>query len=273
MNKIVKLVLIFVAILGSVVAVLLVNGGGGEGIPEFTDSRLTDLQTAIENGWKERTDWDKDFYVNNHKKIQVLKADFSVTTLQNFNSSQAVTIAHKKIFEHWSSVSCKKSNVDMYINAINTICTYDNRAKNIPQVNEVYAVYNVYKDALALATSPFLPKSGFNGTTWKSYDSYMESQKNAIRTVMSKPYYRNISHIAVIKNGLNAANGKMAAARIKYYEKLANEIIAYYDRKPRTVDNLSALRSVRNQFIAEYPNNSSVINFVYRFSDEIESGY
>lgn len=275
MNKTVKLALIFVAILGSVVAILLFSGREiGPPLPTIKDARLTELQAKIEDGWKERTDWDKDFFVKNCNEIKVLKADFSVTTLQNFNSSQAVAIVRKKIFEHWSSASCKKSNVDAYINALNTICTYDSSAKNIPQVNEVFAVYQIYKEALALATSNFSLKSEFNGSTWKSYDSYMTSQKNAVSNVLSKPYYRSaLSNITVIKHGLNTANSRMTTARTKYYEKLANEIIAYYDKRPRTEENLYALRTVRDKFLAEYPNNTSVRNFASTFNNEIDYGY
>jgi hypothetical protein len=181
-----------------------------------------------------------------------------------------VAIVHKKIFEHWSTAQCNKNNVDVYRNAVNVICNTDKDAKNNPTVNEIINVYNLYIKALGLATSNFVPKSGFNGSTWKSYDSYMREQKQAINSILGDTRYRSsLANITAIRNGLNGAEGRMASGKTKYYENLANEIIAYYDKQERTEENLQALRSVRNNFLNEYSNNTSVNNFTSRFNQEI----
>jgi hypothetical protein len=270
--KIVKLALIFVAIIGVIVGIFFIDDGGNiDPIDPIIDPRLKELNAEIENGWKERTDWDEEFFIKEHKKIDVLSRDFSVTTLRNYHTSQAVAIVHKKIFEHWSSAQCRKNNVDVYRNALTTICKTDNDANNNPMTGEIVSVYNVYSNALVLATSNFVPKSGFNGSTWKSYDSYKRDQRDAINRVLNNSHYRSsLANITAIRNGLNGAEGRMASGRTKYYENLANEIITYYTAKERTEANLQALRTVRNKFLEEYPNNSSVNSFTSRFNQEID---
>ena len=272
--KSVKLALIFIAILGGIVGIFLINNRevDVDRTKRFGDPRLEELRTSIENGWKERTDWDQDFFIDNHKMINVNSRNFSVTTLRNFHTGQAVDIVHKKIFEHWSTAQCNKNNVDVYRNAITVICNTDKDAKSNPMVTEVINVYNVYTKALGLANSNFVPKSGFNGSTWKSYDSYKSEQKQAISSVLQNQHYRSsLANITSIRNGLNSAESRMSTGRTKYYENLANEIIAYYNKRERTNENLDKLFEINNTYRSQYTQSQSLQNFIQNFAGSVYS--
>ena len=273
--KTVKLALIFIAILGGIVGIFLLKNiiTPPPPVKTISDPRLKELTATIENGWKERTDWDKDFFINNHKMIDVNSRNFSVTTLRNFHTSQAVAIVHKKIFEHWSTAQCNKNNVDLYRNAINVICDTDKDAKNNPMVSEVITVYGVYTKALGLANSNFVPKSGFNGSTWKSYDSYKSEQKQAISSVLQSSHYRSsLANITSIRSGLNSAESRMTTGRTKYYDNLANEIIAYYKNKERSNENLTKLFEINNTYRSQYTQSQSLQNFISNFANDVYSG-
>ncbi|MBO7265327.1 MAG: hypothetical protein J6U91_03760 [Alistipes sp.] len=271
--KIVKLALIFIAIVGVIVGIFFIDidiDGITRPIGQITDIRLKELRAEIENGWKERTDWDKEFFVDYHKEIDVISRDFSVTTLRNFHTSQAVAIVHKKIFEHWSTAQCNKNNVDVYRNAVNIICNEDNDAKNNPTVNEIINVYNLYIKALGLATSNFVPKSGFNGSTWKSYDSYMREQKQAINSILGDTRYRSsLANITAIRNGLNGAEGRMASGKTKYYDNLVNEITTYYSGLERTNENLNKLFGINSTYCSEYRQSQKLQGFITNFANEV----
>lgn len=269
--KIVKLLGIFAVILGAVVAILCwpddVTGGPDIG----RNNSLKVLNDEVESKWKEQTDWNAEFYNTYFNKIKMMGNKYNVTTLRNYHTSQAITIIHKKIFEQWSLPGCNSNIVKHYKNALNVVCNTDKDGTNHPLAQEISAVYGVYSSALTLATSNFVPASGFNGSTWKNFSSYANDQKQAVRNMLSNNTYRTyLGNITAIRNGLNGAANRIDQARAPYYNKLANEIISYYTNVPRTDANLQKLRDVRNRYGNEFSGNYSVDEFASRFNREVQ---
>lgn len=270
--KIVKLLGIFAVILGAVVAILNwphIDDTGGPYIDH--NNPLKVLNDEVESKWKEQTDWNAEFYNTYFNKIKMMGNKYNVNTLRDYHTSQAITIIHKKIFEQWSNPGCNNNVVKQYINALDVVCNSDKKGKNHSLAQEISAVYNVYSKALTLATSNFVPASGFNGSTWKNFSSHANDQKEAVRRMLSnRTYTTYLGNINYISRRLNDAANRIDQARAPYYNKLANEIISYYTNVPRTDANLQKLRDVRNRYGNEFSGNDSVDEFASRFNREVQ---
>lgn len=274
--KILKLIIVFVVILGGVVLAAYIAGGGiGIGISIGEQSDFDVLKNKISKNWTEKGDWDKDVFDKNMQLINQSKNDLdgSAKTLYDQNYNEAVKIVYDKIIAQWASASCSKTVVDKYYGAITTIGSneqYKERVASDANIAKIRKIYNVYKNALALSTKPIGSSPGFNGSSWNSYTSYSNSIKSQRNSILNDATYKTyLKNISSIKSGLNSIDNKLASGRTAFYNKLAAEIKAYYESKERSYPNLNSLRSVRDKFKNE--SGLSVLDsYVERFANEIE---
>lgn len=274
--KTLKLILIFAIILGGVVgAFLLIGGSTGVTIETDGYDPYQTYRTQFENEWDEKGDWSESLFLAHCDLLRQLSLEYNVEPLKDLNTRLAVEIVYDKIFQEWSSASCKKTTVEYYIKALGKIQEEDENAKSNPNVRKIYSVNATYKKAYTLAHKHIGITPEFDGTSWSSFSSYsnsVSSERNSIQNdVNYKQYLANIKNI---KNGLDAIPSKLDKARSRFYNDLANAIVSHYrhiEQSARTRSQLNALRDARNKFNNEAPFSSNDLNnFCNTFADDVE---
>lgn len=278
--KALKLVIIFVVVLGGIVgAFLLLSGNNkGAGIVPPEDNPYETYRVQIENEWNQLEDWNEQVYKKNCDLVKQLSADRSgfqySQPLMDLNTRKAVEIVREKIFAEWNSSSCRKKMVEKYINAVSVIENMDSNAASNPNVKQMKSVNATYIKAYSLANRHIGLKPSFDGQSWNSYESYsnsISSQRNAI--LADSNYKEYLSNIADVKSGLSSIPYKLAYEKHRFSNSLAHLIVDYYDdiiSEERTRSQLNQLRSTRNRFDSDFPSNSELNSFIKKFADDVE---
>lgn len=274
--KIVKLLLVFVLILGGVVgAFYLIGGGTTSGLEEPSDDTYQTYRKQFENDWKNKGDWSDSLFSAHCDIVRMLSVEYNVAPLKDLNTTTAVEIVYDKIFKEWKSVSCRKTVVENYIKALDKIQNEDENAKSNPNVQKIISVNNTYKKALALAHKRIGLSPGFDGSSWRSFSSYSNSILSEKESMQDNENYKQyLANINDIKNGLNAIPSKLNNAKSRFYNELANEIVNHYrsiEQSSRTRSQLNEMRDARNKFNNEAPSSNSYLNnFCNTFADDVD---
>lgn len=274
--KILKLILVFVIVLGGVVgAFWLIGGSTSSGLDAPSDDTYQTYRTQFENDWKDKGDWSDSLFSAHCDMVRQLSLEYNVAPLKDLNTTTAVEVVFDKIFQEWSSASCKKATIEYYIKALDKIQSEDENAKSNPNVQKINSVNETYKKAYALAHKGVGLTPGFDGTSWRSFSIYrnsMISEKNSMQN--NATYKQYLANIKDIKDGLNAIPSKLDNARSRFYNDLANAIVSYYrniEQSTRTRSQLNELRDARNKFNNEAPSsNNNLNNFCNTFADDVD---
>lgn len=274
--KILKLILVFVIVLGGVVGVFwLIGGNTSSGLDDPSDNTYQTYRTQFENDWKDKGDWSDSLFGAHCDMVRQLSLEYNVAPLKDLNTTTAVEVVFDKIFQEWSSASCKKVTVEYYIKALGKIQAEDENAKSNPNVQKINSVNETYKKAYALAHKGVGLTPGFDGTSWRSfsnYSNYMLSEKNSMQNDTN--YKQYLANIKDIKDGLNAIPSKLDNARSCFYNDLASAIVSHYrniEQSLRTRSQLNELRNARNKFNNEAPSSNKYLNnFCSTFADDVD---
>lgn len=274
--KIVKLLLVFVVILGAVVgAFYLIGGGTTSGLEEPSDDTYQTYRKQFENDWKNKGDWSDSLFSAHCDMVRMLSKDYNVAPLKDLNTTTAVEVVYDKIFKEWESILCRKVVVDNYIKALGKIQAEDENAKSNPNVQKIISVNDTYKKAIALAHKSIGLSPGFDGSSWRSFSGYSNSMLSEKSSMQDNANYKQyLANIKDIKDGLNSIPFKLDNARSRFYSDLANEIVNHYrsvEQSARTRSQLNELRDARNKFNNEAPSSNSYLNkFCNTFADDVD---
>ena len=150
--KALKIIIAFVLILAGVFSAFYFSTRVGEGsIAPPQDERFEDTRKQIQNEWEQRGDWDDTLYTKNLDLVTQLGVEFNTVPLKELNTSLAVEIVYKKIFDEWKSPTCQRAVVNKYYNAVSFIKSKDSDANTDNNVKLITQVYSVYNQAYNLA--------------------------------------------------------------------------------------------------------------------------
>lgn len=261
--KIIKLIGIFIIVAGVIVGILFLSGigGGNKPLPQMDSEILADYKQDFKKNWDDIQDWDYKTFKRHCDDIRTLKSKYDVSELDDYNLNEALEIVNKKIFDLWSSSGCKKSEVDKYITAVDTIVRYDSRMAENTGIKKIRRVNSSYETARSLALKSFVLSPKFNGSTWQNFNTYADEQKAMKQNILDNSDYKEyLSNISEIKNGLNSLDSKLGTARSNFYSNLEGLIYDYFNKiksEYRTRSQLDNLKKVTTRFNSENSSNST----------------
>lgn len=273
--KLIKLLLIFSLILGGIVAAFyFATRPEPITIIELPETSLQEYRKKFEADWRTTSDWNEETFKSHCDLINQLRAqNYDVVSLNDMNTSTAVEVVYKHIFNEWKNPSCKKQTIDNYMKAIAVIEKSENNASFNPNVKLIKEVNNVYVRAFELAHRKIGLTPKFDGHSWNSYSNYassIESQKNSI---LNNSYYKKyLSNISEISNGLQGISSRLSSGRTTFYKSLAEKIRTYYGKKKKSERTMSDLKSLRNaieKYINEYGKNSTLSSFARSYANDV----
>lgn len=268
--KYLKLALVFIGVLGGIVIGLnfdsikniIIQGPDPDSNP--IPSSIEKLQKEIDEGWKQRNDWDEEFFIIKCNDINSYEKYYPthIRPLFDANTRLAVERVDNNIFAQWRLSSCNHNIILKYITAIGIICKYDNTAKNNSRIQSINNVNETYKAALVLAGKDFKKISILNnGVTWTSYNDYVNRIKNNVTNMLNNANYRNyLSNITAISQGLNSYRNRMHS-RASYYTQLESEIVNYYKRIAPSSRNEALYEQLRMVYFDKFNNESGINSF------------
>lgn len=275
MNKIFKLILTFVIILGAIVGGFFLFIKILEPLPPVNPDTYEMYRKQFIEDWKQKGDWDEQLFMSHCDLVNQLSTDHNVVPLKDMNTSTAVEVVHDKIFAEWASATCKKKTIDKYVKAISIIRKQDSNAKSNPLVTQIDDVYKVYKSAYDQAYHCISLEPEFNGSSWKSYDDYSHRVRAKRDNILNDETYKKyLSNITDIKKNLNNIPDRLSSARTKFYNFLATEIVDYYNAIPdstRTIEQLTTLRASRNNYEDEYTTSSVINECARQFNVDVQN--
>ena len=218
------------------------------------------LQEDLQNGWNARDDWDEAFFIEMHKKIELIGVNHPVATQRNFNAEQAITKIHNKIFQEWSKSDCQHQVITNYIKATSVVKKYDKNTKSNYRLDYINKVYVEYNKARKLAMDKFVLNPNYNHSafTWKKYSDYRHTKEIEIQQMRNNYLYINhLCNISLLRLGLSEqkVNERFAAGRKAFDKSLSKAIKSGFENDASTWGytwgGYNNLRSVSNKYYGE----------------------
>lgn len=277
--KVVKIVIVFVAILGVVgLTFFLRSNNNGIDIEEPSSELFETYRTQIENAWAQSEDWNAEIFNRHCDLIAQLSCNGTLQTelLADKNMLMAIEIVYKNIFKEWRSTSCRRKVIDSYMEAVAIIEGACGKASGDPNIKQIKAVDKSYRAALGLAYESIGKQPQFDGLTWKAYSTYSNNMDSRLKAVYGDANYQTyLSNITDIKNRLNAIPDKLEQGRKRFYSELARDIVEFYQYIPsseRTSNHLKCLDGLRDRYEREYSlSNSDLKKFISQFQLDVRT--
>lgn len=272
--KAIKILLVFVLILGGVLgAFYLINNDSVVELSSMDDNGLETYRKLFQQDWENVGDWSEEIFSKHCDLVNQLSKDYETTSLRDMNTSTAVEVVYIKIFERWKASNCKKKDIDKYINAISIIEKADYNATSNPNVTIIRDVYKTYKQAYNLAYRKIGLSVEFDGSTWNSYSNYASSINKELESIKKKTNYTTyLSNISEIKSNLESIPSRLSSGRARFYDSLADKIIASFSEitsTDRTRDDLNKLRNIISKYQEEHRANSKLDDFAKTFANNV----
>lgn len=277
--KAIKLIFIFLLILGGIVAAFYF-ATRTETVPkiDLSGASLEQYRQKFEDDWTAAGDWNEQTFKSHCDLIRQLGAqNYDVAALNDLNTSTAVEVVYEHIIKEWNSASCQKQTIDDYVKALATIEQAEAGASANPNVTLIRRVDAVYQKAYKFALKGIGLTPTFDGTNWNSYSNYADRINNEREDIENNADYKKyLSNISEISNGIQAIPAKLSNGRDRFYEGLANKIMDFYgySRFPaekRTEEDEKRVRNSINNYNEEYGSDSRLENFKRRFSEDVKA--
>lgn len=277
--KAIKLILLFIAVLGCIVGFFFLSGGSGEGGIEVADAdQIQKYRNECKKAWQRNQDWNEETFLKYHD----LASQSKNTQLKDLNTSKAITITKNKIFAQWHSSDCHHDSIQKYLDAIKTIKSKDSNAKNNVSVKEIEKVDSVYQVAYTFVNDdkqykiyPSLTGSNYD-FEWTKFSDHSKVKKinQQKKDIIENPdYTEHLSNIDEINSGLNDVPNKLKNSEETYYNKLAEKIINKFKSIPsaeRTLEQSKKLGDLQYKFDEEFiTENEKLDKFVEEFEKDV----
>lgn len=280
--KAIKLILLFIAVLGCIVGFFFLSGGSGEGGIEVADAdQIQKYRKECKKAWQRNQDWNEETFLKYHD----LASQSKNTQLKDLNTSKAITITKNKIFAQWHSSDCHHDSIQKYLDAIKTIKSKDSNAKNNVSVKEIEKVDSVYQVAYTFVNDdkqykiyPSLTGSNYD-FEWTKFSDHSKVKKinQQKKDITDNPdYTEHLSNIDEIKTGLDDIPNKLEKSKEKYYNKLAEKLVKEFQKIPKEeririqLNNLGdAQTTIQNENNGTAPETLS--KFYTEFDQDVEN--
>lgn len=270
MNKYIKLIFIFIAIVAVIVGALYAVEYFSEGFSSETESqrnRYAMLSSKTESDWYSKANWDNALYDSQLKTIDDAYRLGEVSARQKESLKELVNTSvlfrMKEIMEAEMKRPESRANVvDVATKGLKVIQDYTTKKGEKPfkddsRLTGLLKMSEAYKSIMQFANSSFMRTVSVNTSsyTWDSYLPIEEQLKRAKENHQKSPYYNNyFSKITVVKRKMDGFDKELADARLSYYTSVDNQLCSCFKDDVKSLFNkidqeLRQSRSILNQLI------------------------
>lgn len=238
--KLLKQILIFLVFTGAIYGIFTLVTKQKEVVntAALSSGNHEQLIKEIDRDWNSLSDWDEETY-NRHNTMvaQSLNAgiinELDSKTLHDRINKAAYQKSVSAMNREFDRKDCDDAKLALNYGGLQTVLMNERGLANNSQIVEVSKVYSLYQRIMAfnnksLALSPRYDSANDTWSSWTGHQDRIYKQKNEF---ISDPIFQNrLKGITAICR-IYDTDSRLQEARSKFYDRLGDEICAYFDSR------------------------------------------
>ncbi|MBR1594848.1 MAG: hypothetical protein IJ659_08790 [Alloprevotella sp.] len=270
--KFLKILLMFVVLVGIIVGVLVFATGGsvGSGNTGEDDPLFQSLKADIQRNWNATDNWNDTLYDRSLEMLSQSQSSLrdGYRTLVDFVDERACNRLDSLMMGEFAKADCREARIKELKRGLDRVLSNAPQLREDKRVKKMLGTYSLYVNLLTFARSSFRLPTGFRLTesaaAWNSFASHAQSVRAKKTNYMSSPYYTNVKNISDVARGLQSVDSRLQAARGNFSTQLANSIISAF-RGQEPAESRSHLQQVYVQYTNEGFSNGNLNTFVSNY--------
>ncbi len=274
--KILKLLGIFIAVLGIVIGALYIKSAltdtDSDDIKIILPDNVTDQRAEMEDFWNRAADWDAKHFEAEYSHIQqCLHANYidhaAANQLTSLLCNLVINRMHGLQVGEYHKSDCNIGIVKGYMKGIDAVCQKLSSYNNDDRVRQLRDIEKLYDEISTFGKSSFIPNTNLSENAdgshqWLDYDSYAKGRRQKAADYReNSTYLEFLKNITVLKNGISeeSVNSRLTKGKKSYGSALANAIAAAYEAIPAgevTQTTFSNIRKDYQNFYRQYGRNN-----------------
>jgi hypothetical protein len=274
--KILKLLGIFIAVLGIVIGALYIKSAltdaDSDDIKIILPDNVTDQRAEMEDFWNRAEDWDSKHFEAEYSHIQqCLHANYidhaAANQLTSLLCNLVINRMHGLQVGEYHKSDCNIGIVKGYMKGIDAVCQKLSSYNNDDRVRQLRDIEKLYDEISTFGKSSFIPGNNLSENAdgshqWLDYDSYAKGRRQKAADYReNSTYLEFLKNITVLKNGIleESVNSRLTKGKKSYGSALANAIAAAYEAIPAgevTQTTFSNIRKDYQNFYRQYGRNN-----------------
>lgn len=247
--KILKLLGIFIAVLGIVIGALYIKSAltdaDSDDIKIILPDNVTDQRAEMEDFWNRAEDWDAKHFEAEYSHIQqCLHANYidhaAANQLTSLLCNLVINRMHGLQVGEYNKSDCNIGIVKGYMKGIDAVCQKLSSYNNDDRVRQLRNIEKLYDEISTFGKSSFIPGNNLSENAdgshqWLDYDSYAKGRRQKAADYReNSTYLEFLKNITVLKNGISeeSVNSRLTKGKKSYGSALANAIAAAYEAIP-----------------------------------------
>ena len=274
--KILKLLGIFIAVLGIVIGALYIKSAltdaDSDDIKIILPDNVTDQRAEMEDFWNRAEDWDSKHFEAEYSHIQqCLHANYIDHAAANQLTSLLCNLVINRMqglqLGEYHKSDCNIGIVKGYMKGIDAVCQKLSSYNNDDRVRQLRNIEKLYDEISTFGRSSFIPGNNLSENAdgshqWLDYDSYAKGRRQKAADYReNSTYLEFLKNITVLKNGISeeSVNSRLTKGKKSYGSALANAIAAAYEAIPAgevTQTTFSNIKKDYQNFYRQYGRNN-----------------
>lgn len=294
--KVIKLIFIFIAVLGTVIGVVFLSKGDNGPIEGKYAGYYAKAEKKINSEWKSDAEWLWAHFedTKNYLEVRNKKLKGGYKTLVDLFHQRACHCLYNNSIAEFAKHNCNKTIVDTLKSDLDKLIQAAPEQKDSAQTTTLYNVHDLYGKAYSLATQKsfgLTPDFDKYRGTWKDYNAYRTEQETRRSNIQKDSLFSYIKDISEIVDGLNSMDTKLNEGKERFKSSLVKEIINEYKSDepivPTSIDSekmneakkwlenyeeaYKKLRGARDKYKREFDESKTLSDFVRKFKDAVDT--
>lgn len=270
--KFLKILLMFLLLVGIIVGVLvLATGGsfGGRGGGE-DDPLFQSLKSDIQRDWDATTEWNDTVYETSLELLRQSQSSLrsGYGTLVDFVNERACNRIDSLMVSEFSKSDCRDQQVRILKRGLDRVLGNAPQLRSDARVKKLLGTYDLYINLLSFARASFKLSTGFRLTegaaVWNSFSTHEQGVRKKKAAYLGSPYYANVKNVQAIANGLQTVDSRLSYARNAFSSSVARSIINAFNSDSET-NRQAHLQQVYVQYTNEGYSNAALDRFVSNY--------
>ena len=263
--KILKLLGIFIAVLGIVIGALYIKSAltdaDSDDIKIILPDNVTDQRAEMEDFWNRAEDWDSKHFEAEFSHIQqCLHANYidhaAANQLTSLLCNLVINRMHGLQVGEYHKSDCNIGIVKGYMKGIDAVCQKLSSYNNDDRVRQLRNIEKLYDEISTFGRSSFIPGNNLSENAdgshqWLDYDSYAKGRRQKAADYReNSTYLEFLKNITVLKNGISeeSVNSRLTKGKKSYGSALANAIAAAYEAIPAGEVSQSTFSNIKKDY-------------------------
>ena len=263
--KILKLLGIFIVVLGIVIGALYIKSAltdaDSDDIKIILPDNVTDQRAEMEDFWNRAEDWDSKHFEAEYSHIQqCLHANYidhaAANQLTSLLCNLVINRMHGLQVGEYNKSGCNIGIVKGYMKGIDAVCQKLSSYNNDDRVRQLRNIEKLYDEISTFGRSSFIPGNNLSENAdgshqWLDYDSYAKGRRQKAADYReNSTYLEFLKNITVLKNGISeeSVNSRLTKGKKSYGSALANAIAAAYEAIPAGEVSQATFSNIRKDY-------------------------